>query len=375
MREHSEELAGALKSGFDVTYSADLIYDNQRVIEDIPLEDVELSWDGSAAIEGSGSAVIIWTDPLGVSLRPGTAGDWLSPFGSRLRLYVTISVGSVFRERVPLGDYDITEVPEAEDARITARGVSYVTSSRVRVELKDRMWEVERDRFIQLSSPQAGLSVYEEIQRITGLQIRRTVANATITRQVVYEVDRVKAVQELADILGQVAYMDSDGVLTFRSPDPALTPAARLEVGANGTVTALGSSLTAEGVYNGVIIRGETQGDTAPILAERWVASGPLRATLPGEPRTPYHRVPRFYSSPQITTQAQADAIIDSLLARWSVPTAAQLEVQCIYDPRIQVGDTVEVFDGEHTWLIHVQEVRLGMAATMGVTGDVVSRE
>jgi hypothetical protein len=126
-------------------------------------------------------------------------------------------------------------------------------------------------------------------------------------------------------------------------------------------------------VYNGVVIRGETAEQEA-VLAKLWVTDGPLRATQ-GSSRTPFHRRPRFYSSPFITTQEQAIAAAPGLLAQFSQPRASQLQVQCVTNPLLQVGDVVTVWDGRATWTIRLVKLSLGSGALMTVTGDVIDRD
>jgi hypothetical protein len=135
----------------------------------------------------------------------------------------------------------------------------------------------------------------------------------------------------------------------------------------------VGSSLSAEGVYNGVVIRGE--GDLQEqILAELWVTDGPLRATTLDGERSPFHRVPYFYSSPFITTAAQANAYAPTLLERVSSPRAARLEVTCVTNPLLQVGDVVLVTDSRFVWTVRLTRVPLERSGVMTVSADVVSR-
>lgn len=371
MRGASENLRQALLGSFDVTFEADLFYGEERLFANLPIAAPSLDWDGTADVEASGSAEVLWTDAHGSSLKPELPSDWLAPFGSRLVVYAVVSAPP-FKERVQLGVFTITDVPSADDYPAMFGQMRITVGSRVEVSFKDRMVEVQDDRFTRLAQPSQLASVYAELATLTGFQLTRTVADGGITRSVVYEESRVKAVQDLAGILNAVPFMESDGTLSLRSNSPG-EPVAQLEVGSLGTIVQVGASLSREGVYNGIVIRGETN-DQQAILAERWVTQGPLRASTSTE-RTPFHRRPRFYSSPFITTQAQAEAAIDDLLEQFSQPRAAQLQVQCVVNPLLQVGDVVTVFDGRATWTVRLVKVSLGAGALMTVTGDVIDRE
>lgn len=365
------DLASVLSSSMDVTYSADLYYGARRVFQDLPIIGPSFKWDQSARVEGAGSVTVTWTDAHGSSLKPQEPQDWLAPFGSRLVTFCTITAGA-FVARVQLGDFTITEVPSADDETYVFGETRITVGSRVELTLKDRMVEVQRDRFTSLATPTSLTSVWAEVALLAGLPVTRTLPDAAITRSVVYEEDRVSAIVDLIAILGGEPFMEWDGTLSARSKTPG-APVGSLTVGDQGTILQVGSSLSADGVYNGLIIRGETDGQNA-ILAELWITEGPLAATPKGGQRTPFHRVPRFYSSPFITTQEQAIAAAPELLAQYSNPRASKLLVQCILDPRRQVGDVVTAFDGVSTWTIRLSKVQMGDGPYMTVEGDVISR-
>lgn len=372
MRPASDELREALAYSFELTFSADLWYDNERRIEGLRVLDPSIVADSRRDIEMGGTLSLVWADDSGRSIEPATAGDLLAPFGSRLVVFAVVNVGGR-DERIQLGDFSIVSVPSV-DGHPYMWGAQQIHAGQVvNVVVQDRTIEVRRDRFTQLSQPSQLDSVYSELASLTGFPIRRTLPDAPITRSVVYEEDRLNVVQDLAEIIGGRAFMDWDGALTVR-PLQAGPPVAELAMGDLGTITQLGSSLDSDAVYNGVVIRGQTN-DQQVILAEAWIESGPLRATRPGQPRTPWHRVPRFYSSPFITTSQQAQDAAPALLEQFSSPRASSLEVTCITNPLLQVGDVVAVLDGSWEWTLRLTRVPIEASTLMTVTGDVLNRE
>jgi hypothetical protein len=372
MRPSSKQLATILTRSFDLGYTADLFYDEVRLFEGLPITEPSFKWNSEAEVEATGQVTVTWTDDHGGSLRPEEPQDWLAPFGSRLVVYAVITVGTV-SERIRLGDYDITSVPRVNSSLYVFGETTITIGDVVELELTDRMVEVQRDRFTRLEQPTVGGSVWSEVARLAGLQVTRTVPDRTINAAVIYSESKTEAIQDLLGILDAVPFMDYDGTLAARPKAPP-APSGQLNTGPDGVVTKIGASLDADGVYNGVVIRAETDGQKQ-VLAEKWVPSGPLRATVPGGLRTPFHRKPRFYSSPQITTEAQALAAIDSLLATYSQPRASELQIQCIADPTLQVGDVRTVTDGPVRWTLRVTTMDLGSAPTMTVNGDVLNRE
>lgn len=370
MRPGSDLMRDLLSSSFELSFSADLFYGSDRVVSGLEVVSPSVVSDSSGMVEMSGRLGVVWADPDGADIAPHDAGDLFSPFGYRVVLFAVVRAG-VSEARQQIADLTITEVPSVDGEPFVWGETLIYAGQRVDLVVKDRMVEVQRDKFTKLEQPASLLSCYDEIARLTGFALTRTVDDAAVTKSVVYEESRVDAVQQLAALLGGVAFMEWDGTLCIR-PVNAGTPVAELELGENGTIVQVGSSLSADGVYNGVIIRGE--GDAQEqILAELWVSSGPLRASTAGD-RSPFHRVPYFYSSPFITTSVQAAAYAPGLLERVSSPRAATLQVTCVTNPLLQVGDVVLVTDQRFVWTVRLTRVPLERSGVMTVTADVLER-
>lgn len=372
MRPGTDLMRELLASDFEISFVADLLYGDARVASGLEVVSPSFMADASALVEMSGRLSVVWASADGGDVEPFEPADPFSPFGYRVVLFVAVYAG-VNRARQQIGDFTITEVPSVDGEPFVWGETPIFAGQRLDLVVKDRMVEVQRDRFAKFQQPASLSSTYAEIARLTGFPITKTVADVPVTKSVVYEESRVDAVQQLAALLGGVAFMDWDGSLSIRPADPG-SPVAELVLGDEGTIVQVGSSLSAEGVYNGVVIRGEADGQQA-ILAERWVTDGPLAATPEGGVRTPFHRVPYFYSSPFITTSAQANAYAPVLLARVSAPRAATLEVTCVTNPLLQAGDVVTVRDRRFVWTVRLTRVPLELSGVMTVTGDVLSRE
>lgn len=360
-----------LASDFELGFTADLMYGATRVLPDLEVVSPSVKGDSSAQIELSGRLGVVWSDPLGVDVEPFEPGDPFSPFGYRVVLFVIVRAGEL-ESRQQIADLTITEVPSVDGEPFVWGETRIYAGQRVDLVVKDRMVEVQRDRFTKLEQPASLASAWGEIARLTGFPLTRTLPDVPVTKAVVYEESRVDAVQQLAALIGGAAFMEWDGTLSVRPSTPG-PPVTELVLGESGTIVQLGSSLSADGVYNGVVIRGEDDAQEQ-ILAEVWRASGPLRATPAGGERTPFHRVPYFYSSPFITTSAQAAAYAPTLLERVSSPRAATLQVTCVMNPLLQVGDVVTVRDGRFEWTVRLTQVPLERSGLMTVTADVLSR-
>lgn len=345
MRRSTPQLVEVLRGSFSHWYEADLWYDGQRRLQDIPLNITELSDDDSQAVKSWASAKLTWTDAFGRSILPVAIGDLFSPFGAELAIYAVTSAGS-FRERTEMGWFQITDVPSMRDQTMfwKKRNRIIVTGSVLELTLKDRLVQVQRDTFDVPSAPIVPLlTVWNEIGRITGLQLTRSIPDGSISRSVAYQEDRLEAVLDLADIIGGVPYMASDGTLTMR---PKVWPAAvdTMRRGDGGSIINIGRGMSAEGVYNAVIFRGQDD-NQGKVLATSEIISGPFRTKNPTGSRSPAHRRPTFRSNQFVKSKAQAQAYTDSELARVSTLGATKWPITEIWNPLREVGDVVNVVD------------------------------
>lgn len=226
-RGGSDDLRAVLARGsFDTRWVLDIFYDGQRRMQDVQVVDVRHVEDGTAKVQQSGSLTIIYQDRFARSIAPKDVEDLLSPFGTTLALYMLVSTGPVFTERVPMGVYVVTETPDIDTTKWRYRGVSRSKGDRIRVNFKDPFYKVLRNRFDVPGVTPSLTSTYAEIQRLTRLAVTRNplVPDAVIPRALVYEEDRLDAVYELATTLDATPYMMPDGTVSLRSNrwgDPA----------------------------------------------------------------------------------------------------------------------------------------------------------
>lgn len=108
-----------------------------------------------------------------------------------------------------------------------------------------------------------------------------------------------------------------------------------------GTLVRVKRGMTAEGVYNRVVVR--AQGQQAGVLAAGEITGGPLRASNADGADSPFGRVPYFLSSQLVTTPAQAEAEVAKWLPRVSRPQATVLDIEEIVNPLREVGDVVTI--------------------------------
>lgn len=124
---------------------------------------------------------------------------------------------------------------------------------------------------------------------------------------------------------------------------------------AKGTLLGVQLGMSAEGVYNRVVIR--DQGQDPKVLASAEIDNGTLRARNADGTVSPFGRVPYFASSPSVKTQAAAQVQAARLLARVSRPQAVIVTLDELANPLRQVGDVVRVRRNGEQYLGRVQAV------------------
>lgn len=332
---------------FDRWYTADLYYGGERRLKDVPLGDVQISEDDTRAVKGQASCTIVWEDDFGASIMPQEVGDLFSPFGSELAVYAIVSAGRSVYERIPMGWFPIVDVPTMRDATMFFGSGTITTGTRLELKLQDRFVGIQIDDFDVPSSPGQLGSVWTEIGNLTGLPLVRSIPDAPISREVAYQEDRMQAVLDLADILGGVPYATVDGALSMRTK--AWGPKVdTLRRGESGTIVEIGKSMSADGVYNAVIFRGQDDAQ-GTVLSTSEITYGPLRTRNPDGTRSPAGRRPTFRSNQFVTTAEQAHDYTDSELARVSTLKAARWPITELWNPLRELGDVVDVVDEHDT--------------------------
>ena len=337
MRVVSENLPAVLADDFSTRLIVDAFYGPDRTMPDLPQSGWELRWDSEAAIKSGGKLTITYTPEVAESLTPTQFADVLAPFGQELNLLLEISA-SDFVETVQLGHYRIVAVPDARDVHAEFMGDTIAVGSTVELTLQSREVAVQRAGFRSEQSPPSLASCWAEIQRLTGMQVVRSVPDAPIPNDVVYLAEqggRLKAVQALAGVLGGVAYVTPDGAVSIIPNEPG-DVVLELVLGEHGTILDVAHSMESEGVYNEVVGNFQTE-DRTPIYSVASITDGPL--SVDG----PYGHYTRYYSSPFVKTQAQADSAVAAILTQVSSTQSYRVPLRCILDPRVEDGDMVSV--------------------------------
>ena len=339
-----ESPADEFGGGFDVTWVADLMYDNERRVQDLPVSDPEVQWDGSSFVQGSGSVRVVWADDFGGSMIPRQVGDWFSPFGGEVQLDVIVSAGT-FRERIPMGRFVIDEPTDVVEARMWFMGREIHPGEAFTLRLKDRLKKVEQDEFPFPTAPRS-VSAWQEVQAITGFPVVRSVPDAVVTSAVAYEGEKRAPLNKLFDLMGAWPQLDPAGVLT------GLPKAWGPPVGAIRGVVSAPVRMSAEQTYNMVVVEGKSP-DGDPIYATADVHEGFLRVRNLDGSASPFGQKPYRDASEFLTTYEQCVQYARDLLGRVSRVRGVTRDVVEPFNPLREVGDVL-TFEGG---LVRVQKI------------------
>lgn len=208
----------------------------------------------------------------------------------------------------------------------------------------DRAQKGKRARLIAPESPPSGSNtVMAEITRlmrdICPVVKDSAVVDIDVSGNIVYERERLDAVQDLAKRLFADYRMNGDGQMEIY-PIAEQDPVATLEGGPGGLLIKVDRAQSSEGLHNVFVVDGTKQnsdGTVTPIRAIDIIDSGPLSAY------GPFGMVPEFYSSNLITTQDQANAYAFEMKVSQLAGLTTDLAVTCPPLPHLQQGDWVTV--------------------------------
>jgi hypothetical protein len=232
-----------------------------------------------------------------------------------------------------VNEYGLVE-PDAVLAPHSRR--KYVLTGTVQLDLVDLTFNVDQDR---LEAPESAstATVLTEIARLTANHFPVVtdpgVTDVNVNRLLVFDRERLEAVQDLASRLNARYRMGGDGECHIYPRTTA--PVWRVEPGAGLVNVTRKQSVT--GLYNRWVVEGKDSGDGSPVRAAASIDTGPLRYGRA------HGRVPFFYSSEMITTYGQALAYAIRLRDEFLSTLAVELAVDTIPRPELQAGDWVEV--------------------------------
>lgn len=347
-------------------------YNGQLAYPDpLPVDSWGFDWDASRQVQ---------TFDVSVTDKDGRLAPWLleDPLGvGGTLLQVMYRVGGA--GSVNMGWYRVAQSTPSEvwrsyvineKGRINAdsptpkdKRLVYVSGgSTVKLSCSDLGVVAANSRLLAPESPQ-GLSptIVGEVRRLMdGTAPVVTAAGVTdraVNTSLVYEQDRLNAVQDLCKRISCDYRFNGDGQLEIY-PLKAAAPVWKIAGGPEGVLVSVNRAQKLDGLYNMFIADGTAA--NIPVRGTAQITTGPLR--MDG----PHGRYPKFYSSNMLTTQAEADAYASEMMNTQIAGLTVELQIVCLPHPGLQQGDWVVVASP----VINTQEVSInGRVTKIGLRG------
>ena len=343
------DLVDALPGSHDATFEARVLTtfqtgDDPDGIE-IPILGGKVDYDATAKVFADLSLSTEGHDGRR-SLFPRRATDLLAPYGHEVfvRRGVDLGSGTVW---VPLGYFRIDDADQ-----------DGTTRHPVALSAQDRMSGIIDGRLpvpVELAAGRTIESVASElvhdIYPAAVILFDDDSGQATLGRSIIVEEKRYEALKDIADAIGKVVYWDGEGALRFESPPDPDDIAWDLRAGQAGVLVDARRGVTREGMYNGIVARGEG-GDTDDPVQGIAVDNGAHSPTRWGGP---FGKVPRFYASPVLTTDAQAAQAARSLLRRY-IGMPYNVRFGSVPNPALRPRQAVRIRFDDGTREVHLVE-------------------
>lgn len=346
MQPVSSKWLPALTTDHGISVKVNVIYNGVTVAEGIDFEAGSVKVDRGSDVRRSLSLTI--PDPAQFPIGPT---DHYAVYGQRLYVERGITYLDGTTERVPVGTFVITSV--SGDIH---RGPLSIQAAGLEILLKRALWESAQSTTGYVS-PAAFMSFHipDTIPGASFVDASTGGAGALASKTWDANGDKWAALAEIANSIGAELFCDANG--TFRLvdiPDPnnlSVAPVWDVTTGASGVMVSATMQLSADGVYNRVVVSGENTGDNAPPV------SAEAKITDPADPLRyggPFGKVTKAYSSSLITNGTQAAATANALLIKYRAANRT-VSLATIPNPALDAGDRIRVdYGAAHLPEIHV---------------------
>lgn len=160
----------------------------------------------------------------------------------------------------------------------------------------------------------------------------------------IVEQERAEAITKVAQSISCVWYCDGEGRFIVKDA-PALTstPVWTIRTGTGGTLVSATSSQSRDGVFNAVVVRGESpSGDYIPLQGVVYDDAA-SSLTRWGDPDSgAFGKVPTFIDNPAISSVPQAHEVGRAELAK-RVGIASGMDLTSVPNVALEAGDTILV--------------------------------
>lgn len=291
--------------------------------------------DGNVVLDGTADIrSVLNLTVAGKGMWPRRVADLLAPYGNELFIERGVQYNAGTIDYCSLGYF-----------RLETPGQDNPPNGPIRIVAKDRMAGLVDARLL---APVQYLATATYGQVVTALvtdvypgavvEWDDSTASQTLDRSVIVEEDRYKFLNDLVVSRGKIWYWDHRGVLVIRTPPDVANPVAEVSAGEGGVLVSMSRQLTREGVYNAVVASGEGSDSTNPV---RQVA-------IDDNPNSPtyfygrFGKVPRFFSSSFLTSEAEASQAASTML-RTQLGLPYNVDFDLVPNPALEPFDPVRI--------------------------------
>lgn len=322
---------------------------------EITIVDGNVRTDASSDIRSTLSLVT-----SGVDAWPHDPTDLLAPYGNELFVERGINYGNGTVEVVSLGYHRIDRTDQDDGPN----GTIQLTAS-------DRMAGVIDARLPLPIQFDAGTTVEEVFDQLVHevypdavIEYDFAAGGSTLDAAHIAEEDRYGFLRDLAKSRGKIMYWDYRGALRVESPPDPSTPVYAINAGRDGTLVRLARTLSRQGVYNGVVARGDQPTDDVQ----------PMAVVVDNNPASPtywngrFGKVPRYYYSAFITTAAQATSAATSILQR-AVGLPYSIDLNAVPNPALEPYDPIRITMPDRTDIHVIDSLTIPLTSESTMTG------
>ena len=331
----SDQFLAALRYGHAVTTIATL-YPPSGAPVVLPVEDGTVTIDRTADHR---RALDLTVAPLyddGTEVYPSSTADPLNVYGGEIVIEHGIRFANEAAELVQIGVFRV----ESASRILPGGGVQITGWDRSR-QLLDARFFLPRKFTAQTATTLIQLLI-SEVYPSASFTI--TTGDSTTIPKHVVDRDRWPEIQRVAQVIGCEVFADADGDWVIQDvPDLATAPSVwAVDAGEAGVLISATDTVTREGAPNVVIALGESVSGNNPPVHSQTPHGRDLEPMSPTYLFGAYGGVARFYSSPHIRTQAQADRVADAQLADHLGATRT-IDFNTVTNPALDAGDCVTV--------------------------------
>ncbi len=298
------------------------------------------------------------------SLYPESPLDVVNVYGSEVTVWRGVEYADGAVELASLGVFRIQDVSRS------------VPDQTVALTGWDRSMQIVDQRLLHPNTFSSQLATDLIQGLITGVYpdaaFTITTADATTIPKHSVDRDRWAEVQRVAQVIGCEVFADENGDWVIQdTPDPTTSvPVWQVDAGPGGVLIGTQDTVTRDGAPSIVVAIGETVSGNNPPVVSASPHGYDNDSTSPTYYLGSFGAVARFYSSPHIRTQAQANRVADAQLADHKGVTRT-ISFDAVVNPALDVGDAITVThpDGlSELHLIDALTIPLGPSGVM--TGE-----